>query len=138
MEEFFQDFLLPVMIVVGLPVMVVWLVTRVRINRENKQSEIILESLKNNPSADPEKLAQMLAAPKTYSEEPKTRTLLRGCIWSLAGVAILAVDIYMLYSDKFPFLAEGGSMMLFAGGIALAVGLGYLITYFVTTKKDSK
>lgn len=137
MEEIFQNFLLPVFIVVGLPVMIVWLVTRVRLNRENKQAEIILESIKNNPSADPEKLAQMLTASKPRPEEPKTRMLQRGCIWSLIGVAVLAVDIYAIVTKSFDD-AEVSMMFLLAGGISLAVGIGYLITYFVTTKNASK
>lgn len=137
MEEIFKDFALPVMIVVVLPVMIVWLVTRVRLNRENKQAEIILESLKNNPSADPEKLAQMLSTQKLTPEERKTRSLQRGCIWSLIGVAVLAVDVYAIAAKSFED-GEDAMMYLLAGGISLAVGIGYLISYFVTTKNASK
>lgn len=137
MTEIFTEFALPVMIVVVLPVMIVWLVTRVRLNRENKQSEIILESLKNNPSADPEKLAKMLTTPTLTPEERRNRSLLRGCIWSLIGVAVLASDIYAIAAKSLED-TEDAIMFLLAGGIALAVGLGYLITYYVTSRKAAK
>jgi hypothetical protein len=56
----------------------------------------------------------------------RPRHLLRGLIWSLVGVALSAM-LYNLAGDEEAWI----------GGIPLAVGLGYLIFYFVEGKKES-
>jgi hypothetical protein len=56
----------------------------------------------------------------------RPRHLLRGLIWTFAGIALAAM-LYNLAGDEEAWI----------GGIPLSVGLGYLVFYFVEGRKES-
>jgi hypothetical protein len=56
----------------------------------------------------------------------RPRHLLRGLIWTFLGIALIA----MLYN-------LAGHDEAWIGGLPLAVGLGYLVFYFVEGRKES-
>ena len=114
---------IPLAICVVLPVAIVWIVFYF-INQRNKmQSRIVLESLKANPNIDTDKLISALQTPTRGPWEKLSRKLLRGSIFTLTGIAFIFLGAFSQEGD------EGFGCWVVAG-VCLAVGIGFLITYW--------
>ena len=119
-------------ICVALPVLIVWLICRASINRDNKNAEIVIKALENNSAIDADKLVEALGKKQRSPRELLNIRLLRGCIFTFLGIAFAIVayiiGCYMggLYKDMWMFIIPAG--------IALAIGIAYLIVYFTTRK----
>lgn len=111
-----------------LPVLIIWLVGRVRQHETDRKAEIMLKALDNGAKIDTEFFR---GSGKTIKERLLGK-LTVACIMGLIGLAILAVTIYIaLNIEKF-----GGDYVIvlftaMAGGILLAVGLAFFIVYLV-------
>ena len=127
---YLMNILVPVAICVILPIMIVWLVGRVRQNETNRKAEIMLKAIENGQSIDPE-----IFKSKKHSSSIKKVLLekLNGaCITFLMGVAFLVM-----------YLIEGPdgffeSYLPYAAGAMLAVGIGLFISYFAGKKMLAK
>lgn len=121
--------LVPIFVCVVLPVSIVWIVFRSATNKDNKNAEVIIKALEVNPSLDTEKLISAFGSAVRTPEELLNLRLLRGCIFSLVGAALVVIS----------FFSRSDFTMVFRplGGVSLAVGIAYLIVYFVTKKKVS-
>ncbi len=117
----------PIGICVVLPVLVVWLVTRSKSHKVDKNADVLIKAIENNSSIDADKLLSALATPEKTSKELLSLRLLRGCIFSLIGLAILIV--------KFSNVGFDESILTLLSCCSLAVGISYLVVYFVTRKK---
>lgn len=128
--EYLEDILVPIFICVVLPVAIVALTVWPRINSSNRRAQILDKAIEKG-NIDPEKLAAMLEDPKTKStpREILNKRLLLGCIFTLIGVLLTVIGIFDgegLSSDNFG---------LVLGGVSLAIGISYLIVFFVTRKQ---
>lgn len=128
--------LVPLGVCVALPVLVVWIYYRSVTNRDNKNAEIIIKAIESNSTIDADKLVAALGKQEKTPEEVLLVRLLRGCIFTLLGIAaaVIAALVYRA-EDFFAF-------SILTSGFCLAVGLAYLIVFFVTRKSvrtaDSK
>lgn len=121
--DFGVTVIVPICICVILPIAIVWIACACINNRTNRQSEIVMEALKCNPNVDTEKLLAILRKREYTPWENLTRKLLRGCIFTLTGIAFALIAIF--------FPEEGETFGCWvACGILGAVGIGFLITYW--------
>ena len=128
------EILVPISICVVLPVLIVWIVSRNKRNRDNKNAEIILKAIENNSDIDTQKLLESLQSSKKTPLEVLNLRLLRGCLFTFLGVAAFVGSfIFANYNSQ-----DGRDVMLLLGVPSIAVGLAYLVTYFVTRKKVDK
>lgn len=123
--------LVPVAIVVVLPVLIVWIVSRSINNKTNKNAEIIIKALENNSAIDTDKLVEALGKSKKTPLQMLQTRLLLGCIFTFIGIAAAIFAAIAAYSRP-EYNFQYPAMML--SGICLAVGLAYVIVYFVTRK----
>ncbi len=133
MEETIIATLVPLGICVALPVLIVWLCTRAVINSENRKADVLVEAIRNNAGVDTDKIAQALGRQRTTPRELLNLRLLRGAVSSLIGVVFIIATI-ILVSGGYG-IAELFGLPLIVGGVFLAVGIGYLIVYFVSKKQ---
>lgn len=136
----FINILVPIFICVVLPVLIVWLVGRVAINNDNKKTEVLIEAIKANKDIDTETLTQAFAKKKSKTKTPYDiliKRLLIGCTLSLSGIAIfLSYGIGLLTGAFEP--GDESIGWVFVSSILLAVGIGFLIVYFVSRKNTPK
>lgn len=127
-EDILVGFGLPVFICVVLPVAIVLILSRVKVNRDNKRAEIIMKALESNADVNAGKLVESLNQSQMSEREMQNRRLLRGCIFSLLGLVSMIAGIV--------FAVKGGSTKeaLLLGGGFLAIGASYMIVYFVSRK----
>ena len=122
-------------ICVILPIMIVWLVQRTVTNRDNKNAEIILKAIENNSTIDADALVNALGRRKVSSREILNKRLLRGCMFSLIGVALVISDVVMYCTSTDPDGNDMLTLFMIFSGVLLAIGIAYLIVYYVTRRE---
>ena len=124
---------------IGLPILIVWLDNRKKINETNQRTQIVLAAIEKNAETDVEDLLKKLApqAPqKKLLKEKLLTKLLWGGIIAFVGFSIFASTLWL------DWLGGADSEMLFLlyviGGILFGIGLAFLINYFVGKKMLAK
>lgn len=121
--------LIPLGLGLVLPVMIVWLATRTRINSDNKKAEVLIETIKSGHAPEADILAEALTKPSKTPRQILESRLLRGCVCSLIGVAMTVLAVLQIAYEEDLWI-----VMLLAAAICLPIGIGNLIVYFVTRK----
>ena len=133
-----EGILVPIFICVVLPVAIVAIIYWERVNNDNKRTQVLIKAIEANNDIDADKLAEALAKPRKTAKEILNGRLLKGCIFTLIGVCceIFALVQYFSQDADTSFLdsIEASGII---GGISLAIGISFLIVYFVTRKQIS-
>lgn len=109
-------------ICVVLPVLIVFIVFRFITFKTQKQSDIIMEAMKNNPNIDTKELIKAFQSKQGKVWRNLSRKLLRGCIFTLMGVALIIIACFIPINDSIG--------LWIVGSCTASVGIGFLITYW--------
>lgn len=141
-----MEILVPIFVCVVLPVSIVFLSVYGKINSTNKQAEVLKKALECNNTADVDKLAETMNRRRLFSpknertpRELLNLRLLRGCIFTLVGLLLAgatALTGALSGEEKFAVVQLVGVLPIC--GIFFAIGISYLIVYFVTRKEVGK
>jgi len=126
--------LVPIFICVVLPVAIVLITSLAKMNIENKRTQIIIKAIEANKDVDTDKLIESLKKPQKTAREILNGRLLRGCMYTLIGFALAIVGIVNLATGS-EFSADPVTVPFIFGGIALAIGISYLIVWKVMRKQ---
>ena len=131
-----EEILVPIAICVVLPVMIVWLINRTRQNETNRKTEIMLKAIESGATIDADffKAQQEQKAPKTLKEKLLNR-LTAGCVCTFIGIA--AVVVCFVLEAKLGWDHVGDYMLTF-GAISIAIGIAFLLVFFVGKKMLTK
>lgn len=122
-----EEILIPFFVCVLLPVSIVLIVSLRKRNSDNKRADVLIKAIESGREVDTERLVESLRSTNERVYTAKDilyARLLRGCIFSLIGVALTIV--------YFTGLILREALLLTTGLICLAVGIAYLIVYFVS------
>ena len=108
---------------VVLPIFIVWLNNRRKINETNQRTQIVLAAIEKNKETDVEDLLKQMAPQKTLLKEKLLAKLLWGGILTLLGLALTIFGCYLIAGRNNPFIV--------IGPILMPVGIAFLINYFV-------
>lgn len=117
------------LVVFVLPIVIVWIRSRRKINEANRRAEIVMAALEKNTDADVEDLLKKVSPKKRLLKEKLLRKLLWACILTLFAIfGIVYESLYGLYG--------GGSEEDVTRGIVyclyvLVIGIALFINYFV-------
>ena len=128
-----RDIIVPIGICVVLPVMLVWLVTRVRRNEIDKKTEVMLKAIESGATIDSDLFKEAPKKRKSTKERLLNR-LVCGCAASIIGAALTAIGIIPWMTLEDDYYAP----LLIFGGISLAVGIALFIGFFVGRKMLAK
>ena len=131
------NFGIPFFVCVVLPVMIVWLVARMRQNETNRRAEIMLKAIEAGVPVDMEQFKANKKNTKTIKQEMLDK-LTGACITFLMGIAF---TVYSIVGYLNPEWIDGrifSQMAPIAGGVLLAVGIGLFITYYTGKKMLAK
>lgn len=134
MDDIFEltiAILVPLGICVVLPVLIVFFITRISTNSDNKRAEVLIKAIECNANIDADKLTEALSKSKKTPLEVLNLRLLRGCIFTLLGVA--AAVTAAILGHNVPDMNSQYPVIM-AAGFCLAIGISYLIVYFVSRK----
>ena len=109
-----------------MPVLIVWLISRMRQNETNRKAEIMLKAIDNGVTVDTE----LFKRPRVNRmlKEKLLGRLTAASVCSFLGLVLGALYLLSCRNDFF----------LMAGGVLLAVGLAYLVVYFTGKKMLAK
>ena len=103
-------------------------------NSDNKRAKVLIKAIEANNNIDADKLAAALAKPRKTPLEILNKRLLRGCMFTFTGIALIIVALVSLaYGTE--FANDSVTLPMIFGGALLAIGLSYLVVYFVTRKQ---
>ena len=139
MLDSFMDGLVPIFGVLllfgGIPGIILTGVIMYLKNRRHKveeHSKLISQMIEKSEGAniDFKAMAEMLQEPKNQVSTKKSllNNLKWGCIFSFVGLALLGVALY----GHCTTLPGPTAEFLLMGGFVLAIGLGFLVTFFVS------
>ena len=120
--------LIPICICVVLPVMVVWLVTRARIKKNEQKMAVLVKAIENGVEIDPELLVSETESSRN-TKMKLIKKLTTGIVCSIIGIALLVC----LSLDAFEGVA-GLEMLYIIGGVMVAIGVAYMVAFFVGRK----
>ena len=125
--ELFET-LLPIFVVVVLPVMVVWLVTRARLKKNEQKMAVLVKAIENGVDIDPALLVSETEGGRN-TKMKLIRKLTTGVICAIIGLAV----VICTQLDAFDGVA-GIEMLYIIGGVLIAVGAAYILAFFVGRK----
>ncbi len=128
------EILVPIFCGCVLPIAIVLIVALRKSNVVNKRSEILIRAIEANKEVDTDKLIEAMKEPKKSPQELLNARLLRGCMFSLIGLVLIIIGIVGL-SIGISFMDDEVSAPFIFGGISLAIGISYVIVYFITRKQ---
>lgn len=126
--------LVPIFVCVVLPVAIVLITALTKMNGENKRAKVIIKAIEANQNVDTDKLLESLRKPQKTAREILNVRLLRGCMYSFIGLGLAIVGTVNLCTGS-AFSDDPVTVPYVFGGIALAIGISYLVVYNVTRKQ---
>ena len=131
-----SEILVPIALCCVLPIMIVWFITRRRINETNARTQIALAALEKNPDLDIEELLKKVARNGKLLKEKLLTKLLWGSFTTLLGIGLIGFGIY-LSANHLGGTDDPMTAVCF-GLISLGVGIAFLVNYFVGKKMLAK
>lgn len=128
------EILVPIFVCVVLPVAIVLIISLSETTKEKLKANIIIKAIEANNNIDADKLAESLKKPVKTGRQILNSRLLRGCIFSLVGLFLCIVGIVNL-CNGIDFSAYHVTAPFIFGGASIAIGVSFLIVYFVTRKQ---
>lgn len=122
------DLLLPVFVIFVLPVMVVWLVTRAWIIKNEQKMTVLIKAIENGIDIDPALLVSETEGSRN-TKMKLIRKLIIGIICAIIGLAL----IICTQLDAFEGVA-GVEIMYIIGGVLIAIGTAYTVAFYVGRK----
>lgn len=129
------EILVPIAVCVILPVSIIWIIFHAETNKDNKRTEVLIKAIETNNDVDADRLAEAMSKPKKTPRELLNLRLLRGCIFSLVGLAFIIVGVYNALTLGADSSTDSATIPLLSGGLLFAIGVSYLIVYAVTRKQ---
>ncbi len=133
---YFVQTLVPIACGCVLPIMVVWLTIREKMNETNQRTQIVLAAIEKNPDMDIEELIKKISPKKKLLKEKLLSRLLWGSVAALLGISILVYGLFIDYRGGMD--PDDLIRIYFAGGALVAVGIAFLVNYRLSKKMLSK
>lgn len=124
--------LVPLGVCVVLPVLIVWLIVRSKINKDNTQKEILLAAIEKNSDLDIEKFIESMNPQKKLLKEKLLNKMLAGMITLFIGLGLAVMALIISLAG-----GSGGDTIYFCGiigTVCIATGIAFLINYSVGRK----
>ena len=121
------EILVPIFCGCVLPIAIVFIISMRKKNSDDKRAQVMIKALESGEEVNADKLAEALGKPRQTPLEILNTRLLRGCIYSLVGLAL--VILYFVWPEE---EVNAKLSLILLGSIAMAIGIAYLIVYFMT------
>ena len=131
-----KDILVPLGIVVILPLTIVWMHIRKKMDETNKRTQIVLAVIEKNPEADIQEYLRKLNPPQQSLKEKLMKKLLCACILIALGICSTGyAAIKSVIGGGNPNNIEASAGI---GAVLLMLGIAFLIVFFVSKKTMAK
>ena len=128
-----EDIILPIFMCVVMPVAIVWLVMRAKQNETNKMAEIMLKALEAGIPLDPDFFKTQTRTLQKSLKERQLGWLTAACILIALGLGSILVGAIIILINNWTYdtAPTAYSLLTFAGGLVLVIGIALLVVYFI-------
>ena len=119
-----------------LPIVIIWLGVREKMNETNARTQIVTAAIEKNPDMDIEELMKKMSPKQKLLKEKLLSKLLWGCITAIMGVGLIAFGIFLTTQEI--HMADDVQTAIGFGVVLLGIGLAFLINYAVGKKMLAK
>jgi hypothetical protein len=119
-----------------LPIMVVWLDIRKKMNETNQRTQIVLAAIEKNPDMDIEELIKKISPKKRLLKEKLLSKLLWGSIITFLGVALIGFCIVQAFVGGMPTYALQQFSLI--GAVLSGIGIAILVNYNIGRRMLAK
>ena len=119
-----------------LPIVIIWLLVREKMNETNARTQIVTAAIEKNPDMDIEELMKKMSPKQQLLKEKLLSKLLWGFITSLLGIGLIILAIYLKSSGT--GIEDDFLTAISFGLILLAIGAAFIINYGVGKKMLAK
>ena len=128
-----EDILLPIFMCVVMPVAIVWLVMRAKQNETNKMAEIMLKAIEAGIPLDPDFFKTQTRTLQKSLKERQLGWLTAACILIALGLGSILVGVIIILINNWTYdtAPTAYSLLTFAGGLVLVIGIALLVVYFI-------
>lgn len=123
---------------VVLPVLIVWLVTRAKINKDKANKEIVLAAIEKNSDLDVEKIMNAMASKQKKIKEKLLDKLQGGLVCTCLGLAMVVVGVLDSYGVLNSHLTGPFGGSIYGGAILFTIGIALLASFFIGKKMLAK
>lgn len=127
-----ENVIIPIAICVILPIAIVLIAAISKAYTEKVRSNILTKALETDRDIDSQSLLEAFKKPVKSPMEILSGRLLRGCIFSCLGIALLIISLVNYAAGGSTFSDDPVTVPLVFGGMSLAIGISFLIVYFAT------
>ena len=128
-----EDIILPIFMCVVMPVAIVWLVMRAKQNETNKMAEIMLKAIEAGIPLDPDFIKTQTRTLQKSLKERQLGWLTAACILIALGLGSILVGAIIILINNWTYdtAPTAYSLLTFAGGLVLVIGIALLVVYFI-------
>ena len=128
-----EDIILPIFMCVVMPVAIVWLVMRAKQNETNKMAEIMLKAIEAGIPLDPDFFKTQTRTLQKSLKERQLGWLTAACILIALGLGSILVGAIIILINNWTYdtAPTAYSLLTFAGGLVLVIGIALLVVYFI-------
>ena len=130
------DILIPIACGCILPIVIIFLSVRQKMNETNKRTQIVLAAIEKNPEMDIEEIMKKISRKPGLLKEKLLTKLLWGCLTTLLGIGLIGFGIF-LGENQLGGTDDPMTAICF-GLISLGVGIAFLVNYFMGKKMLAK
>ena len=121
---------------VVLPIVIVALSLRHKLESEKNRKDIILAALEKNSNINVEELVKKMNKPDKLIKEKLLSKFQWGILTSILGVGFVILSSIMGYQEE--DYTDNIQFLGISGAVLLAIGIAFLLTYFYGKKMLSK
>lgn len=121
---------------VVLPIVIVALSLRHKLESERNRKDIILAALEKNSNINVEELVKKMNKPDKLIKEKLLSKFQWGILTSIIGVGFVTLSSIMGYQEE--DYTDNIQFLGISGAVLLAIGIAFLLTYFYGKKMLSK
>lgn len=132
----FMPMIVSLGVCVILPIVIVALSLRHKLESEKNRKDIILAALEKNSNINVEELVRKMNKPDKLIKEKLLRKYQWGILTSILGVGFFILSFIIGYEEK--YCTDNVQFLGISGAVLLAIGVAFLLTYFYGKKMLSK
>lgn len=134
--KYLSEVLVPIACGCVLPILLVWLGIRQRMNETDQRTKIVLAALEKNPEMDIDELLKSMAPKGKLIKQKLLTKLLWGCLTTMLGLGFIGFGIYLNVNNLGGSSDDATSVLV--GLILLGIGIAFFINYHVGKKMLAK
>ena len=132
------DIIISIFMCVVMPIAIVWLVMRTKLNETNKMAEIMIKAIESGTPIDPSFFKEQ---PLRKTIKEKQAGLLTGaCIMAVLGLGLVIIGVITSLVNGWTYLTAPSVITYasLAGGVMVALGVALYLAYLLRKRLLAK